>query len=170
MSAEPCRKKVYSSDMRWRIVYQRIGMHLPFEKIARNVNVATSTAHRIFKLFGVALWILTADLTEMIWRVFSDEHMHWTVYSAPKQEANFWTSSNYIVNSSIILFTHRNDIHHRYLHVKGLRCEFQLLNILSILKNRLCDVTDNIRCHRCAQWCQQIISQLKLLIFELSIS
>ena len=51
MSAEPCRKKAYSSDLRWRIVYQCIGMHLPFEKIARNVNVATSTAHRIFKLF-----------------------------------------------------------------------------------------------------------------------
>ena len=51
MSAKPCRKKAYSSDLRWRIVYQCIGMHLPFEKIARNVNVATSTAHRIFKLF-----------------------------------------------------------------------------------------------------------------------
>ena len=51
MSAEPCRKKAYSSDLRWRIVYQCIAMHLPFEKIARNVNVATSTAHCIFKLF-----------------------------------------------------------------------------------------------------------------------
>ena len=31
----------------------------------------------------------------------------------------------------IILFTHRNDIYHCYLHVNGLRCEFQLLYILT---------------------------------------
>lgn len=51
MSAEPCRKKAYANDLRWRVIYQRIGLHLPFEKIARNLNVATSTAHRICKLF-----------------------------------------------------------------------------------------------------------------------
>ena len=71
---------------------------------------------------------------------------------------------------SAVLFTHRNDIFHCYLHVNGLCCEFQLLYILAILKKPLCDVTDNIWCHRCAQWCQQTIRQLKLLIFKLSIS
>ena len=37
--------------VRWRVVYQRIGMHLSFEAIARHLNIATSTAHRIYSLF-----------------------------------------------------------------------------------------------------------------------
>ena len=51
MSAEPSRKKSYSTDLRWRIVYQRIAMNLPFYKIARNLNIAASTANRIYHLF-----------------------------------------------------------------------------------------------------------------------
>ena len=47
MSAEPARKNAYSVDLRWRVVYQRIGMALPFYKIAKNLNIATSTAHRV---------------------------------------------------------------------------------------------------------------------------
>ena len=50
-SAEPGRRKAYANDFRWRIVYERIGMHLPLEKIARNLNVSTSTANRINALF-----------------------------------------------------------------------------------------------------------------------
>ena len=46
-SAEPGRRKAYANDLRWRIVYQRIGMDLPFERIARNLNVSISTAYRI---------------------------------------------------------------------------------------------------------------------------
>ena len=51
MSAEPGRKTAYSNDLRWRIVYQRIAMNLPFVKIAQNLNVAVSTVHRIYRLF-----------------------------------------------------------------------------------------------------------------------
>ena len=51
MSAEPSRKKAYHSDVRWRIVCQRIGMGFTFDKIAKNLNVATSTAHRTFTFF-----------------------------------------------------------------------------------------------------------------------
>ncbi len=36
-TAEPARKKAYSSDLRWRIVYQRIARNLTFEKIAKNL-------------------------------------------------------------------------------------------------------------------------------------
>ena len=32
-------------------MYERIGMHLPLEKIARNLNVSTSTANRINAMF-----------------------------------------------------------------------------------------------------------------------
>ena len=57
-------------------------------------------------------------------------------------EQNFWKSLNYIVKPFYFLFTHVNDINHRYLDVNSLRCEFQLLYILSILKKHHCDVTD----------------------------
>ena len=50
-SAEPGRKRAYGADLRWRVVYQRIGMNLGFERIAKNVNIAISTAHRIYSLF-----------------------------------------------------------------------------------------------------------------------
>ena len=39
MSAEPNRKRAYSSDIRWRIVYQRVGMELTYPKIATNLNI-----------------------------------------------------------------------------------------------------------------------------------
>ena len=51
MSAEPGRRSAYSADIRWRIVYQRIGMNLGLEKIARNLNIAVSTVHRVYHLF-----------------------------------------------------------------------------------------------------------------------
>ena len=56
------------------------------------------------------------------------------------------------------------------LFVNRLHSELQLLCILAILKKRHCDITDNMRCHRCAPQCQQTNNQLKFLIFELSIS
>ena len=51
MSAEPGRKRAYSTDIRLRVVYQRIGVGLRFYEIAKNLNIATSTAFRIFKQF-----------------------------------------------------------------------------------------------------------------------
>lgn len=50
-SAEPTRRQPYDKDLRWRIVYQRIGMNLTYEKIAGNLNIATATAQRIYSLF-----------------------------------------------------------------------------------------------------------------------
>ena len=50
-SAEPGRKKAYSVDIRWRVVYQRIGLDLHFSAIAKRLNLATSTAHRIYQQF-----------------------------------------------------------------------------------------------------------------------
>ena len=49
MSAEPSRKKAYSFDLRWRIVYQCIAMNLPFYKIT-HLNIAASTANRTYQL------------------------------------------------------------------------------------------------------------------------
>ena len=57
MSAEPGRKKAYTADIRWRIVYQRLALELTFEEIATRLNIATSTAHRIYHQFE-----LTGDI------------------------------------------------------------------------------------------------------------
>ena len=51
MSAEPGRKSPYSSDLRWRIVWQRMVLELTFEEISTRLNIAQSTARRIYKLF-----------------------------------------------------------------------------------------------------------------------
>ena len=51
MSAEPGRKAPYSTDLRWRVVWQRIGMDLKYREIARNLNVAVGTVHNIFTRF-----------------------------------------------------------------------------------------------------------------------
>lgn len=50
-SAEPGRKRAYSSDIGWRIVWQRLGMNRNFQDIAAHLQIATSTAHRIFARF-----------------------------------------------------------------------------------------------------------------------
>ena len=51
LSAEPGRKAPYSTDLRWRIVWQRAGMQLPFRAIARNLNISVGTAYNIFRRF-----------------------------------------------------------------------------------------------------------------------
>ena len=51
-SAEP-RKALYSIDLRWRIVWQRIGMNFEFRRIAQNLNVSLGTVHNIYKQFNL---------------------------------------------------------------------------------------------------------------------
>ena len=51
VSAEPSRKRAYDRDIRWRIVYQRIAMNLTLVDIAKNLNIAISTAHQTYHLF-----------------------------------------------------------------------------------------------------------------------
>ena len=46
-SAEPGRKAPYAADLRWRIIWQRIGMELSYRKIASNLNVALGTVYHI---------------------------------------------------------------------------------------------------------------------------
>lgn len=52
-SAEPCRRKAYHSDLRWRVVWQRLALNLTFEQIATNLNIAVSTAKSVFSLFEI---------------------------------------------------------------------------------------------------------------------
>lgn len=50
-SAEPGRKTAYAADLRWRIVWQRIGMELSYRTIAANLNVALGTVHNVNRHF-----------------------------------------------------------------------------------------------------------------------
>ena len=51
LSAEPGRKALHSTDMRWRAMWQRAGIELPFRAIARTLNVAVGTIHNTWKRF-----------------------------------------------------------------------------------------------------------------------
>ena len=48
MSVEPFRTTAYSPDIGWRVVWQHVGMNLPFRDVAARLGIATSTAHRVF--------------------------------------------------------------------------------------------------------------------------
>ena len=47
-SAEPSRK---AADLRWRMIWQRIGMELSYQSIAANLNVALGTVYHTNRLF-----------------------------------------------------------------------------------------------------------------------
>ena len=51
MSAEPGRTRPYSPDLRWRIIWQRMGMDLSFRKIAERLSISPGTAFNVFKRF-----------------------------------------------------------------------------------------------------------------------
>ena len=46
-SAEPTCTSAYSCDLRWRIVYQHLGMGLSCRDVAKHLNVDSSTVSRI---------------------------------------------------------------------------------------------------------------------------
>ena len=51
MSVEPARMLAYSTDLRWRVVWQRIAMELNYREIAFRLNISVGTAYNTFKLF-----------------------------------------------------------------------------------------------------------------------
>ena len=50
-SCEPKRTKAYSEDLRWRMVWQREGLHYTYEDIGSNLGVNKSTVIRTVSLF-----------------------------------------------------------------------------------------------------------------------
>lgn len=50
-TAEPSCRAPYATDLRWRVVWQRLAKGLTFERIAENLSISTATASNIFKLF-----------------------------------------------------------------------------------------------------------------------
>lgn len=51
MSAEPARTAPYANDLRWRVIWQRIALDLPFRAISQNLCIAVGTAYNIFERF-----------------------------------------------------------------------------------------------------------------------
>ena len=70
MSAEPGRKAPYSNDLRWRVVWQRVGMEHTFREIANNLCLSLGTVHNHFKRFQttgeVAPTVCNRDSTRML--------------------------------------------------------------------------------------------------------
>ena len=50
-SCERTRTKAYNDDVRWRIVWQAMGLNYSVSKIAENFCVDESTVHRIINKF-----------------------------------------------------------------------------------------------------------------------
>ena len=50
-SCEPSRSSAYSSDLRWKLVWQTIALQLPTRQVASNLSVDESTVLRIVRLF-----------------------------------------------------------------------------------------------------------------------
>ena len=51
LSAEPAQTTAYSPDIGWRVVWQRLGKDSTFKQIGKRLQIAPSTAHRIFSRF-----------------------------------------------------------------------------------------------------------------------
>ena len=51
MSAEPGRKAPYANDLRWRIIWQRLGMEHTFRQVSGSLNIAIGTVYNIFRRF-----------------------------------------------------------------------------------------------------------------------
>ena len=50
-SIEPRRTAAYSTDLRWRMVYQIDGLQFSYSKVAQNLGVDVSTVKRVLKTF-----------------------------------------------------------------------------------------------------------------------
>ena len=50
-SCEPARSSAYSSDLRWRLVWQVMALSLPVNQVASNLCVDECTVRRVVKRF-----------------------------------------------------------------------------------------------------------------------
>ena len=51
MSSEPNRRTPYSTDLRWKAVYQKLGRNFSLSKIARNLSISIGTVFNILRQF-----------------------------------------------------------------------------------------------------------------------
>jgi len=50
-SIEPGRRKAYSVDLQWRVVWQRMALGFKYHEIATNLGISLGTAYNVIKLF-----------------------------------------------------------------------------------------------------------------------
>jgi len=86
MLIEPGRKAAYSNDIRWRVIWRRLGMEMEFKAIANGLHIAPSTAYRIYKQFKASG---DANLTENTrFRYIQKVYMYNMVYYTVKNVCN----------------------------------------------------------------------------------
>ncbi len=51
VNTEPMRTSPYSNDLRWRIVYQREGLMIPYNQVAQKFCVGVSAVCRVVRKF-----------------------------------------------------------------------------------------------------------------------
>ena len=51
MSSEPNRRGPYSANLRWKVVYQRLGQSLSLNRIVHNFSLSIETVHNILEHF-----------------------------------------------------------------------------------------------------------------------
>ena len=76
-SAEPGKTVAYSDDLRWRVVWQRLGKEKPFRDIAESLNIGLGTVHNIWRLFEHSGQV-TAKKSQPMERVL-DEHSEFLI-------------------------------------------------------------------------------------------
>jgi transposase len=57
-SAEPRRRSIYGKDIAIRVVWQRLGMDLPFRDIAKRLQIGVGSAYRLYRRY-----ILTGEFS-----------------------------------------------------------------------------------------------------------
>ena len=56
------RKFAYSSDIKWRVVWRRLGMEMTYKDIGKGLHIAPSTAHRISKLLVMSIDMIVESM------------------------------------------------------------------------------------------------------------
>ena len=126
MSAEPGRKAPYSSDLRWRVVWQRIGMELSFREIADNLCLSLGTVHNYFKRFQLTGEVAPAKVSSRESTRVLSEHDELTIVGLLLDDPSMYLSemcqkivmltSIEVSPATICRIIHRNGFTRKTLH------------------------------------------------------
>ena len=72
MSAEPGRKAPYAADLRWRIIWQKLGMERSFRQVSASLNIAVGTAYNVFRRFEITGNVLPTKPDRTSTRILSE--------------------------------------------------------------------------------------------------
>ena len=125
-SFEKARTKAYSSDLQWRMVYQRCIQELPYATIASNLNVHPSTVYRTVKLFeetGTVCSIQGYHETTCKKLTINDEFAileavldNPSIYLTEIQQLLFQTTGTTVTTATICKYLHQAGFSKSYNH------------------------------------------------------